>query len=46
MTITPIGGTAVCYQPGEVFSMPLRGRHSEQVGAEACAYLYGMRSPD
>jgi uncharacterized cupin superfamily protein len=43
MTITPVGGVAVRYCSGEIFRMPLRGQHTEQVGAEGCAYLYGMR---
>lgn len=43
MTITPVGGDAVLYRRGEIFRMPLRGQHTEQVGDEGCAYLYGMR---
>lgn len=46
MTITPVGGEAVRYRVGEIFQMPLRGQHTEQVGAEGCAYLYGTRSAD
>jgi hypothetical protein len=45
MTITPVGGAAVRYRSGEVFRMPLCGPHTEQVGPEGCAYLYGRRDP-
>ena len=46
MTITPIVGDAMCYRSGDIFRMPLRGQHTEQVGADGCAYLYGTRSAD
>lgn len=46
MTITPVGGQAVRYRPGEIFKMPLREPHSEQVGAQGCSYLYGTRGAD
>jgi uncharacterized cupin superfamily protein len=45
MTITPVGGTATRYRPGEVFVMPLAAVHQEQVGPEGCAYRWGKREP-
>lgn len=43
MTITPVGGTGRRYQPGEVFTMPLAASHTEAVGPEGVAYLWGQR---